>query len=198
MSCSDRLNPDGFLIIIESSLGDVNKRVLQARDRLVKNGVPVQAPCVWQGECPALQTHNSPCYAQREFEKPYLIKEIQRAAEINLSSLKMSYLILKSPKSQWPELTVTPVYRIISPPVDSHQGKSYYLCGTDGKKKLSSHLTEHPKESRAFEYLRRGELIRVTNGLDTRNSIEIIEGTVLTVEAPCGKPIPEKENSEDF
>lgn len=87
-SMLNRLTPHGYLLVVESSFIEANRRVLMLRDHLVKAGVPVQAPCVWQGECPALQTKNSPCYAQREFDKPYLVKEIQRGAQINLSSLK--------------------------------------------------------------------------------------------------------------
>ena len=83
-----RLTPEGYLLIVDNSYPEANRRVLQLRDAMVSQGLPVQAPCIWRGECPALKTPNSPCYAQREFEKPYMIKEIQRAAEINLSSLK--------------------------------------------------------------------------------------------------------------
>lgn len=186
-----KLTPKGFLLIVDDSLAHSNNRILQVRNHFANQGVPIQAPCVWRGECPALQTKNSPCYAQREFEKPYLIKEIQRGAQINLSSLKMSYVIFKSPQSAWPELTQNPVYRIISPPVETFQGKRYYLCGTTGKKTLESHLNKHPKESRAFDYLRRGELISLKDPLEDRNALAIIEGTAISVEAPCGKPIPE-------
>lgn len=188
----NRLTPNGYLLIADSSLLETNKRVLQLRDQLVRAGVPVQAPCVWRGECPALQTKNSPCYAQREFEKPKLIKEIQRASQINLSSLKMSYIIFRSPQAQWPELAEEKLYRIVSPPVESYQGKRYYLCGTDGKKNCGSHLKEHPPESRAFDYLRRGELISIKNALETSHTLDIVKGTELTVEAPCGKPVKEK------
>lgn len=190
----NRLSPNGFLLLVESSLQDVNQRMLRMRDALVAEGVPVQAPCVWRGACPALQTANSPCYAQREFEKPYLVKEIQRAASINLGSLKMTYLILRSPKSSWPHLPEKNLYRIISPPVESHHGTRYYLCGTDGKKNLGSHLTQHPHESRAFEYLRRGELISIEGALEKPHSLDVIEGTKLSVEAACGKPLPEEES----
>lgn len=185
------LTPTGFLLILDNSQLEWNQRILKIRDQLVKSGVPVQAPCVWKGECPALQVKNSPCYAQREFEKPFLVKEIQRAAEINLSSLKMTYIIFKSPESKWPELPEKPLYRVVSPPIDSYQGKRFYLCGTDGKKLLGTHLKEYPKESRAFEYLKRGELISIEDGLDQPKSFDIIKGTKLTIEAPCGKPIPE-------
>jgi SAM-dependent methyltransferase len=186
-----RLTPDGYLMIVESSYKEPNRRVLELRDALVKKGVPVQAPCVWRGECPALKVANSPCYAQREFEKPYLIREIQRAASINLSSLKMTYIIFRSPKASWPDIGDKKMYRVISPPVDAFGGKRFYLCGTDGKKQLESRLTEHPIESRAFEYLKRGELISFTGALETGLSIDIVQDTVLHVEAPCGKPVVE-------
>lgn len=193
-----RLTPEGHLLIVDNSFADANTRVLQLRDTLVKAGVPVQAPCVWRGECPALKTQNSPCYAQRELEKPYLLKEIQRAASINLSSLKMSYIIFRNPSAGWPVLEDKPLYRVISPPVDSFSGKRFYLCGTDGKKQLGSHLKTYPVESRAFEYLRRGELISIKDALEKQNALDIIEGTSITVEAACGKPVKDKKDLNDL
>lgn len=190
-----KLTPEGFLLIVDSSYAQINKRILQIREHLVEQGVPVQAPCVWKGECPALKLDNSPCYAQREFEKPHLIKEIQRASQINLSSLKMSYLIMRNPEAGWPELPDQKLYRVISPPVESFQGKRYYLCGTDGKKNLGSHLKEHPPYSRAFEYLKRGELISIEKALEKGHSLDIAADTIVKVEAACGKPLP--QNSVD-
>lgn len=187
----ERLTPRGFLLIADSSFPDANQRILQIRDHLVQQNVPVQAPCVWRGECPALKTANSPCYAQREMEKPFLIKEFQRAAQINANSLKMSYVIFRHPQAAWPNLPTTPLYRVISPPVESFQGKRYYLCGTDGKKNLGSHLNPAPKEARAFDYLRRGELISIENPLEKQQSLDIVQGTEIKVEAACGKPLPE-------
>jgi len=186
----NRLTPEGYLLIVDNSFTEANRRVLQLRDTFVSDGVPVQAPCVWRGECPALKVQNSPCYAQREFEKPYLIREIQRANSINLSSLKMSYVIFRNPVVGWPELPEKKLYRVISPPVEAFGSKRFYLCGTDGKKQLGSRLTTHPVESRAFEYLRRGELISFTDVLESQNAIDIIEGSQVHVEAPCGKPLP--------
>lgn len=182
-----RLTPDGFLMVVDSSQLPVNKRILQIRDTL---GAPIQAPCVWKGQCPALQMANSPCYAQREFEKPYLIREIQRAAEINLGSLKMTYIIFRNPESGWPELPNKKLYRIISPPVEGYQGKRYYLCGTDGKRTIGSHLKEHPPESRAFEYLKRGELISIEDALEKGHAYDLLENSKVIVEAPLGKPLP--------
>lgn len=191
-SLLERLTDDGFLLIVDSSLPEANNRLLRLRDQLVREGVPIQAPCVWRGECPALKSGNSPCYAQREFEKPTLVKEIQRAANINLGSLKMSYLILKSPQSSWPALREGQnLYRVISPPVETFQGKRYYLCGTDGKKHLGTHLKSHPPQSRAFEFLKRGELISIENGLEKNQALDVIQDTTVKIEAARGKPLNE-------
>lgn len=187
-----RLTPHGHLLIVDSSLNESNRRVLMLRDALVQNGIPVQAPCVWRGECPALKA-NSQCYAQRELEKPKLIKEIQRAASINLNSLKMSYLILRAPSAGWPNIGPQPLYRVISPPLETFSGKRFYLCGTDGKKQLGSHIKTHPIESRAFEYLKRGELISVEGALQRQNALDIVQDTVVRVIAPRGKPLPEDD-----
>lgn len=189
------LAPEGKILFIESSLTHSNHRVLALRDQLVQAGFSVQAPCVWKGECPALLTKNV-CYAQRDFEKPYLIKEIQRAAQINLSSLKMSYLIIRHPEAGWPSLPDRSFYRVISPPVDTHTGKRYHLCGTDGKKDLGSHFKEQASEARAFDYLKRGELISIEDALIKQQHFDIVVGTRIRIEAALNKPLPSEEDSE--
>lgn len=192
-----RLNPDGFLLLVENSYQEGNRRLLELRDRLVVKGVPIQAPCVWKGACPALKTPNSPCYAQREFIKPYLIKEIQRATNIKLSSIKMSYIIFKHPNSAWPEIEENNAYRVISPPIELHQSKKFYLCGTDGKKTLESSFKTTPSSAKAFDYLKRGELIAIHDAAERGNAFDIEENTKLKVIAACGKPLPH-ENSEEW
>ena len=186
----DRLTPSGYLVVLESSLREKNRRILQLRESLVEQGIPVQAPCVWQGKCPALEG-NFPCFAQREYEKPYVIRELQRAMQVNLGSLKVSYLILRSPEAGWPELPDGDHYRVVSPPFEKPEGKQFYLCGTPGKKKLCSRLPSLPKAARAFQYLKRGELISIEGALESSNSLHLSEKTRVAVEAACGKPIPE-------
>jgi SAM-dependent methyltransferase len=194
----NRLTPRGYLVIVDSSYLEANRRILQLRDRMVEKGIPVQAPCVWRGECPALQAKNSPCYAQREFYKPFLIKEIQRSAGINLGSLKMSYIIFRNRDAGWPQLDDKKYYRVISPPVEAYHGTRFYLCGVDGKKNLGTNLTTIPRDARAFEYLKRGELISIENAHEHQNSLDIIEGTQLKVAAACGKPIVDEEDASSW
>lgn len=187
-----KLNPDGFLVIVDNSSLETNHRILRLRDQLVKEGIPIQAPCVWQGECPALKTPNSPCYAQRDYEKPFIIKEIQRAAEINQNSLKMSYLITRGSEAGWPKVEKQDLFRIISPPIDSFTGKKYYLCGTRGKRTLASTLENFSKDARAFEYLKRGELISIEGAYEQQNHLDVVQDTRIKVIAAVGKALPEK------
>lgn len=187
-SLLEKLTPEGTLLLVDSSQPGPNREFLERRDRLVKAGYPVQAPCVWQGECVALKA-KAPCYAQRALIKIPLIKDLQRAAGINLSSLKMSYLIIRNKNAGWPK--VPPSARVVSPPIETVQGEKFFLCSTAGKEMLSSKLKEHPKASRAYEYLKRGELITIENGLVNKNNIEIVENSILKVIAPLGFPPPE-------
>lgn len=183
--CLKQLNPNGYLLIVDSSQDDINRKVLRLRDEVVKAGHPIQAPCVWRGNCVALEA-KVPCYAQRELYKPHMIAEIQRSAKINQNSLKMSYLIVNN--TGWPTDENEPLYRVISPPIDGYQGKLYYLCGKEGKKTISSRMNEHPKESRAFEYLKRGELIEVEGCLESKNHFTISTDAKVVVKAAVGKP----------
>lgn len=187
-SLFDMLEPGGHLLLVDNSTLQTNHRILALRDALVKEGISIQAPCVWSGECPALKTKNSPCYAQREFERPYLIKEIQRAASINLSSLKMTYLLFRHPDADWPTLPEKELYRVISPPVESHGGKAFYLCGVEEKKRLSARTDKLPKTAKAFDFLRRGELISIEDAYCHGKDFEITEETKIAIEAALGKP----------
>jgi SAM-dependent methyltransferase len=182
-----RLSEEGYLLIVEPSHAEANQRLLMLRDSLNQNNIQIQAPCLWRGLCPALKHGKSACYAQRLFDKPPLVKEIQRSLRINLNSLKMSYLLLKnSPLSQ----LTRPLYRVVSPPVETFRGTRFFLCGNEGQKTLGSALKVHPKHARAFEYIQRGDIISVQNAVERQDDFEVQEETKIKLEAPCDKPVP--------
>ena len=106
----------------------------------------------------------------------------------------MSYLILRHPEAGWPELPPYALYRVISPPIETHTGKRYHLCGTDGKKDLGSHFKEQKPESRPFDYLKRGELISVEDALIKQQHFDIVLGTRIKIEAALNKPLPSEEH----
>ncbi len=182
------LSPNGHLLLVEDSENKTNRRFLQLRDTIAKHELPIIAPCLWKGECPALKHGSSPCFAQRPLEKPFMIKEIQRATQINLSSLKMSYLILGSPKTPattYPEN----LYRVVSPPLTTFRGERYFLCGVQGKRTLGTTLEEPPKHSRAFEYLKRGDVLAIEQAVTLGEDMQITEKTLVELKAPCDKPV---------
>lgn len=87
---------------------------------------------------------------------------------------------------------------MISPPVDTHAGKRYHLCGTDGKKDIGSHLKEQTPEARAFDYLKRGELISVEDALVKQQHFDVVLGTRVKVEAALNKPLPYEEAEQEW
>lgn len=181
------LSKDGFLILVESSIEKKNKRFLELRDVINENGFAIQAPCIYQGRCPALANKNV-CFAQRDVEKPYLINEANRAGKINMNSLKMSYLIIKSRENK-PKEPQKDLYRIIGPPFEDRGRKTFYLCGTRGRKKLSSSLKENSNGTKAFEYLKRGEAIEVEKAKEEGNTYVLDEGSQIRIAAPLSKPL---------
>ncbi len=180
------LSETGFILIVEDSSLETNRRFLTLRDEIAARNIPIQAPCIWKGNCPALKHGSSPCFAQRPFSMPWILREIQRAADIHLSSLKMSYLIL----SAQPTHTKTPpLYRVVSPPVKTHQGSRFFLCGSNGKKTLGSSLSEIPPQAKAFSYIQRGDVLQIEGAQETGQDFEIVKDSTVRLYAPCDKPI---------
>lgn len=183
------LSEDGHLLIVEDSWPVSSRGVLQLRDAMLEEGVSVQAPCIWRGKCPAMQNPKGICYAQRELSYSYHVKEVQRSARIKESSLKMSYLFLKNPKNPPLSFPNERLYRVVSPLIKGFHGMCYHLCGVDGSKKLGSRLLEHSKDTRAFEFLRRGDIISLENVLEDKNNLDLIEGSKIFVKIACGKAV---------
>ena len=123
-------------------------------------------------------------------EKTELIGAIQRNTEIHSNSLRMSYVIFKSPESLWPELKKPEVYRVVSPPVETYHGKRYYLCGYNGKKVLNIRQAI-PEKAKAISFLRRGDVISIKHALEKDNGFYLLDETEIKVESSCSKAIPE-------
>jgi hypothetical protein len=129
-ACLDHLSQDGALLLVERPEKEHNLAFLEIRDHFATQNVPIFAPCFWQGECPQRKAHAC-CFAQRPFEKPFLMKELQRGAGIFLNSLKMSYMIFQG-NTHHPQ----GAYRVVSPPLDERGKKRYFLCGASSFRAL--------------------------------------------------------------
>lgn len=187
-SLFSKLTPSGHILIVDSSETAVNRRFLALRDMLVVDGIRVQAPCIWQGACPALAHGKTPCYSQRPFEKHFLINDMQKALGVHGSSLKMTYLLLCHPGQKTTHPEGERLYRVVSPPIETFKGIRHFLCGVDGKKMLGSRLKTHPKQSKAYEFIKKGDLISVKDAIELDDDLVVSEETTLTLRAPFDKP----------
>ena len=57
------------------------------------------------------------------------------------------------------------------------------------QKNLGSHLKEESKETKAFHYLKRGELISIENPLEKGAQLDIVLGTTIQIKAALGKAV---------
>lgn len=190
---AQQLRPQGHLLLVESSRNESNRWFLALRDQLKMGGLTIQAPCIWQGACPAKEA-KAPCFAQREMIKPPFIAQIQRSARINASSLKMSYLLIKAPGQSPPQLGRSADgekwYRVISPPFESHIGKRIYLCGEDGKRDLGCRLPLDDQRRHTFDHLQRGGLYRIASAVERGQHLEIDSKTKFSLVSLPGRSLP--------
>ncbi|HEX9105367.1 MAG TPA: small ribosomal subunit Rsm22 family protein, partial [Polyangia bacterium] len=99
-----RTAPGGFVVLVEPALRETSRALLALRDRLVRGGATVRAPCLYRGDCPALVRPTDWCHAERGWTPPPLVDELARAAKLHRETLKMSYLVLQAPGAAWPPL----------------------------------------------------------------------------------------------
>jgi len=189
LSLMKRLSPGGHILLVDSSSAEVNRHYLTLRDLLVKSDVRVQAPCIWQGACPALSHGSSPCFTQRPFDKPFIINDIQKSLQTKANSLKMTYFLLCPPGEKTTHPDQARIYRVVSPPIETFKGTRHFLCGVDGKKTLGSQIKVHPKQSRAYEFLKKGDVVELKDPIELEDDLMVTEETTLTLRTPFDKPL---------
>lgn len=182
---SSYVEEGGVIVVTDSSADLINKEMLLLRDALIERGFSIKAPCVWQGKCPQLKA-KSVCYTQRPLEKPYLMKELQRGADIYLNSLKFSYLLIQKAK---PAKIDKPFYRVVSPPLDQEGKKIFYLCGSDGKKTLESRVTQFTAKNKALNFLKKGEVVTFEDAHSFGDRWILDNESSCTIVAALNKPI---------
>jgi hypothetical protein len=171
-----RLTDRGVVLFVGGSNGIENKRIIQVREDAIATGNYIYAPCIWQGKCPL--ENKAECYAQYEMEKNFMIQEIHRATQMRMNSLKMTYcMMMKEAPYQWPKGAC----RVVMPIREGTDGKRRCkVCGEDGKIRDMYLATEElPETSRAFEFLKRGDLITVEEAGNHGKNLTIVDETVV-------------------
>jgi SAM-dependent methyltransferase len=156
-----RLAPGGLVVLLEPALRETSRALLALRDRLVRAGATVRAPCLYRGDCPALVRPGDWCHAERQWTVPPLVDELAHAAKLHRETLKMSYLVLQAPGAAWPSLPEGRLFRIVSEPLPQKGQHRFVGCGPEGRVPLVLPHKHVRDANRPFTQLARGEIVRV-------------------------------------
>ena len=189
------LKKDGSLMILEPALRETSRALLEVRDLLVQRGRAVRAPCLYQGNCPALVKQSDWCHAERPWQRPPLVEVIARAAGLRKESLKMSYLVLASPESTWAEPPPGRVFRIVSEPLQGKGRLRYMGCGPEGRIGLALQDKHRAEGNAAFAHLQRGDVISLTEAEARGDGLALNESSEVLVLTAAGQPVGASKSS---
>lgn len=155
----ERLEPDGYLVVIEPALKKTTQRLMEWRDELAGAGFRIAAPCLGIARCPMRSNDAMWCHQDFPWTRPPLVDEIDRRTGIAHESLQYSYLVVTRRGPTLAERSAAP-WRMVSN-LHRSKGKVWgFLCGRDGPICRTELLTRHRAPERAaLERARRGDLL---------------------------------------
>jgi ribosomal protein RSM22 (predicted rRNA methylase) len=171
----DYLAPDGFLILMEPALRETSRDLLRVRDRLLDLlPLTIYSPCVHSQPCPAVGPGCTSdwCHEDHTWEAPLWIRRIDEQTGLRKSSLKYSYVVfsrmglsvrdaaLGADSSQARALPAgNQVWRVVSETLDERGKTAAYLCGSEGRFRVTR-LNKHASPANAeFTLLDRGQVV---------------------------------------
>ena len=186
---SKELSARGRILILEPALKATAQEAIGVRDGLARSGFVVEAPCIWQKDCPALP--EGTCHGEFDWNPPPGMVRLAHAARIGRETLKMAWFVLRKGEdregSGGAEAPFSPdggLYRVVSEPLLSRSGRVRYLvCGPWGRFALSAPRDSRGPGLKPFFGLSRGDGIRFTGsraresgwGLDDQSSVQVVE-----------------------
>ena len=142
----------GTVLLIEPALRACSRELLAVRDRLVSAGLFVAAPCLWQGNCPALINERDWCHTTAPWEAALLPERRGR------SRVDFSYLALQA---KGEPLGDRRVYRVVSDPMEEKGRMRLFGCGPAGRQALVRLDRERSGQNAGFDQVSRGDLLVV-------------------------------------
>lgn len=184
------LRPGGSVVLIEPALRDTSRELLQLRDVLVRRGVAVRAPCLFRGDCPALEKPSDWCHAERAWSMPPLLEQLARTAGLHKEALKMSYLVLAPKGEPWRAPPAGRSFRIVSEPLQGKGRQRFMGCGPEGRLGLALQEKHRTEQNAAFFRLVRGDVVTVSEVEPRGDGLALQERSEVRVLAPAGRPVP--------
>jgi len=167
-----RLTPTGRLLFIEPALMTTSRDLLLLRNQLLSAGFFMEAPCLFNHACTALEKANDTCHMDFKWSPPGFLKTSIKLAGFQKKELKMTYFIFRS--QPVPAALDPQIFRIVSDKMLSKNGKIRFIgCHQEGRISLSLHPSETRPGNQSFLNLKRGDLIKITDLEKTENGFKL-------------------------
>jgi ribosomal protein RSM22 (predicted rRNA methylase) len=152
----------GALILIEPALRETTRDLHRVRDHVLTAGLAcVFAPCTRAiAPCPALARERDWCHEDRPLALPPRAARLAHATGLRDSGMKFSYLVLR--RAADPLVAAPPAraaLRVVSEPKRLKGRRECIGCGESGWVPLRLLSRRRGDANRAFERLRRGDVV---------------------------------------
>ncbi len=183
-SWMEHLTPDGRLIIVEPALKVLGHDLLRIRDALVLDGMHIQAPCIFQGACPALRD-NDWCHTSLVWAPPHWVTRLAEASNLDRTRITMSYLVVsRSAKAvELPE-GASDMARVVSEPLHSKGRLRYLVCGTKGRYPIVSPESRVSYNTQAMKRLPPSTVVELGATVTKGDGEDVSKGYVKVMERP--------------
>ena len=138
--CARHLTNEGLLVIVDSALKAVSRKLLEVRAEALKRpGLQVLTPCLGHQACGALAAPEDWCHDVVTWWRPPYLRTLDTLSGLDRKTLPLSHLVLT--RSKRPLAELLPVlrgpselrYRLVSPARKEGPFQRFYVCGQDGK-----------------------------------------------------------------
>ncbi len=168
-----RLADDGAIVMIEPASREESRRALRFRDRMVRAGFFVHAPCCKTGSCPALAVPDNWCHTEVPWQRPDFIKEIDDHTGTLRLSLKSTYSVylkkdLNLSDRRSSSRDFVEVGRVVSERFDEKGRVRLFVCNELGRREfIMNKRDKSPMNADALK-TERFDLVQMS-GMEERN-----------------------------
>jgi ribosomal protein RSM22 (predicted rRNA methylase) len=153
----------GALILIEPALRQTTRDLHRVRDDVLAAGLAhVFAPCTRAtAPCPALARERDWCHEDRPLALPPRAARLAQATGLRDSGMKFSYLVLRRAADPLVAAPARAALRVVSEPKRLKGRRECIGCGDSGWVSLRLLSRRRSAANRAYERLRRGDVVLI-------------------------------------
>lgn len=129
----DKLEAEGFFIILEPGNLKITRELMTLKDNLVSTvfnrfkNLSIYYPCTHHNPCQLLNNKNEWCHTEINYQRSETIRRIDNELGLNKDKIHFSCLVLKNSLSE----NQQKLFRVIKDPIKNKIGVSTYICGSD-------------------------------------------------------------------